>query len=120
MIIEQLKQQITAKADKIKRYESRVDQYQQNRLFQNNHKRLFTKLEGLETDNSIIPDAKETREYWNSIWSKQVTHSDKALWINEVEKDHARIEKQSDIEITTEMIAKQASKLTYSSIATPS
>ena len=86
VVIEQLKQRITAKAAKIKRYESRVDQYQQNRLFQNNQKRLFAKLEGLETDNSIIPDAEENREYWNSIWSKQVVHNDKALWINELEK----------------------------------
>ena len=60
------------------------------------------KLERLETDNSTIPDAEESREYWDSIWSKQV---------KQLEKDRARIEKQSDIEITPEMIAKRANKL---------
>ena len=102
VVIELLKQRIVTKAAKTKRYKSRVDQYQQNRLFQNNQKRLFAKLERLETDNSTIPDAEESREYWDSIWSKQV---------KQLEKDRARIEKQSDIEIKPEMIAKRANKL---------
>ena len=102
VVIELLKQRIVAKAAKTKRYKSRVDQYQKNRLFQNNQKRLFAKLERLETDNSTIPDAEESREYWDSIWGKQV---------KQLEKDRARIEKQSDIEITPEMIAKRANNL---------
>ena len=103
-----MKQQIIAKAAKIKRYKSSVDQSQQNRLFQNNQKRLFAKLEELQTYNSTIPDAEESREYWDSIWSKKLVHNDKTMWINELEKNHARIEKQSDIEMTPKMIAKQA------------
>ena len=43
MVTKELKQRITAKAETIKHYERRFDQYQQNRLFQNNQRRLFEK-----------------------------------------------------------------------------
>jgi len=48
LVMEELKQRVTAKKEKIKRYESRNAQFQQNRLFQNNQKRLFERLEGIE------------------------------------------------------------------------
>ena len=44
--IEELKQRISAKTLKLKRYKSRVKQYRQNRTFKNNQKALYEKLNG--------------------------------------------------------------------------
>ena len=60
MVIEELKQRVTAKAAKIRRYESRIDQFKQNRLFQNNLMRLFEKLEGQEIESDATPDTTES------------------------------------------------------------
>ena len=38
VVIEELKQRITAKTAKLKRYEGRINQFRQNKLFQNNQK----------------------------------------------------------------------------------
>ena len=38
---EEIKQRISAKVGKIKRYSSKINQYQQNRVFLNNQKRFF-------------------------------------------------------------------------------
>ena len=43
-VLEELKQRLTATAAKIKRYEDRVRQYQQNRLFENNQKRFYEEI----------------------------------------------------------------------------
>jgi len=63
LVMEELKQRVTAKKEKIKRYESRNAQFQQNRLFQNNQKRLFEMLEGIERGNDDIPEPENTNTF---------------------------------------------------------
>ena len=111
-VIEELKQRITAKAEKIKRYDSRIEQYHQNRLFQNNQKRLFERLEGIERGEDNIPDAEATNEFWRNIWEKDISHNERAEWIENVKTEvHEKIEKQNDLSITLEMLKKKLSKL---------
>ena len=67
LVIEELKQRVTAKAAKIKIYESRIEQFRQNRMFQNNKRRLFEQLESQERQDDIIPDDEESRQFWKGI-----------------------------------------------------
>ena len=62
-VIEELKQRITANSEKIKRYQKRYKRYQQNRLFQNNQKKLFEQLEGVERGNDESPEAEPTATF---------------------------------------------------------
>ena len=111
-VIEELKQRITAKAEKLKRYDSRIEQYHQNRIFQNNQKRLRKRLEGIERGEDEIPDAEATSEFWRNIWEKGISHNESAEWIGNVEtEDQEKIEKQDGVSITLEMLKKQSSKL---------
>ena len=41
LVIEELKQRLQAKAAKVKRYEQRINQYRQNRLFSTDKKKFF-------------------------------------------------------------------------------
>ena len=45
VVIEELKQTITAIAAKVRRYQGRVDRYRQNRLFENNQRQFHRKLD---------------------------------------------------------------------------
>ena len=111
-VIEELKQRITANSEKIKRYQKRCKQYQQNRLFQNNQKKLFEQLEGVERGNDESPEAEPTATFWKGIWEKDVKHNDEAEWIKEVDSEVERMStKQNDLTITTEMLRKQSKKL---------
>ena len=45
VVIEELKQKITAIAAKVGRYQGRVDSYRQNRLFENNQRQFYRELD---------------------------------------------------------------------------
>ena len=45
VVIEELKQRITAIAAKVKRYQGRVDSYRQKRLFENNQRQFYWELD---------------------------------------------------------------------------
>ena len=45
VVIEELKQRITAIEAKVRKYQGRVDSYRQNRLFKNNQRQFCTELD---------------------------------------------------------------------------
>ena len=45
VVIEELKQRITAIAAKVRRYQGWVDSYRQNRLFENNQRQFHRELD---------------------------------------------------------------------------
>ena len=65
--IEDLKQHISAKALKLKRYKSRVEQYQQNRTFKNNQKALYEELDGKMRQEQAMPDVEESIKFWSEL-----------------------------------------------------
>lgn len=79
-----IRQRLSAKVGKIKRYSARISQYQQNRVFQNNQKWFFSQLDGEgEQQKAEAPDAKQAKRFWSTIWSKQVQHNKEAKWLEE-------------------------------------
>ena len=111
-VIEELNQRIIAKGAKIKRYSDRIDQYRQNRLFENNQKLLFEQLEGIERGNEETPQAQEAVDFWKGIWESDIRHRDDAEWIEEIDNDVSeRLVHQEDLSVNREMLKKQANKL---------
>ena len=45
VVTEELKQRVTAKAAKLRRFEQRANQYRQNRMFQYDQKKLYQELD---------------------------------------------------------------------------
>ena len=60
---------MAAKAAKVKRYEQRSEQFKQNRSFDQVQKRFYQQLNSNTREESIIPDAEESKEFWSEIWS---------------------------------------------------
>ena len=77
--IETIKQRILAKANNVKRYKNRCQQYQHNRLFQSHKSRFFKSLESNTVEN-IVPEAAEATQFWSNIWSNPVTHRE-SVWL---------------------------------------
>ena len=63
VVIEELKQRVIAKSAKKKSYEIRTDQFNQNRLCQNNQKKLFGKIDGIDKESDEITDAEEAKMF---------------------------------------------------------
>ena len=81
LVMEELKQKITAKASKVKQYNSRIKQLQDNRNFQTNQGRFFKNLEG-KKERTKPPNAEDATAFWKAIWSTKVEHKRVAGWID--------------------------------------
>ena len=79
LVMEELKQRITAKATKAKRYDNRIKQFQDNRNFQTNQGRFFKNLEG-KKERTKPPNAEDATAFWKGIWSTKVEHKRDAGW----------------------------------------
>ena len=66
LVMGELKQRITAKATKVKRYGNRIKQFQDNRNFQTNQGRLFKNIEGKE-EKTKLPNAEDATAFWKGI-----------------------------------------------------
>ena len=66
LAVEQLKQRITAKSTKLKRYENRIKQFQDNRNFQTNQGRFFKNLEDKE-EKTKPPNTEDATAFWKGI-----------------------------------------------------
>ena len=65
VVIEELKQRITAIVVKFRRYQGWVDSYRQNRLFQNNQRQFYRELDQEEeTCDDDQPVAEESKQFW--------------------------------------------------------
>ena len=64
VIIEKIKQQITAKSQRIRRYEKRSKQSRQNKLFKDNAKQFYREIGKKQIDVNDIPLLSEVEDFW--------------------------------------------------------
>ena len=96
-----MKQRITAIAAKLRRYQGRVYNYRQNRLFRNNQKQLCRELDQQEEKcDDHQPVAEEPKQFWENIWSQSADHKNDAKWLQDLQKE-VNVKKQEKIDITT-------------------
>ena len=69
--MEELKQRLKAKRAKVIRYEQRVKQYRQNRLFISDQKRFYQEINGNTAAEKLIPNAQESQDFWSEIWARK-------------------------------------------------
>jgi hypothetical protein len=105
VVIEEMKQRITSKSAKIKRYQNRIKQYQDNKSFSSNQGRFFKNLDGGES-KTIAPNPEEATQFWKGIWGENISHKNDAEWIERV-KTNLRGPKQANINITNCDVKKQ-------------
>ena len=86
VVMEELKQRLKAKRAKVIRYEQRVKQYRQNRLFISDQKRFYQEINGNTAAEKLIPNAQESQDFWSEIWGKEEKHSLNADWLKDLKE----------------------------------
>ena len=77
VVIEELKQRISAIAAKVRRYQGQVDSYKQNRLSENNRRQFYRALDHEEERcDDDQPVAEELKQFWGNMWSQSADHKD--------------------------------------------
>ena len=105
LVMEELKQRITAKATKVKRYDNKMKQFQDNRNFQTNQGRFFKNREGDE-ERTKPPNGEDATVFWKGIWSTKVEHKRDAGWIGKV-NEKIPSEKQNTVKITKDDVKRK-------------
>ena len=92
------------------RYEQRITQYRWNRLFETDQKKVYEEFNGDFNGESVIPDAVESKSFWNGIWGVDKEHNWTADWLEKLkgERDYDQQEAQ---EISEVMVKKQCKKI---------
>ena len=102
LVMGELKQRITAKATKVKRYDNKIKQFQENRNFRTNQGKFFKILEGKE-ERTKPPNAEDATAFWKEIWSTKVEHKRDAEWIDKA-KEKMPSAKQNTVKILRMML----------------
>ena len=85
VVIEELKQRITANAAKVGRYQGQVDSYRQDRLFENNQRQFYRELDQeKESCDDDQPVAEESKQFWGNIWSQSADHKKDAKGLQDL------------------------------------
>ena len=105
LVMEELKQRITAKDTKVERYDNRIKQFQGNTNFQTNQGRFFKNLE-VKKQRTKPPNAEDVTAFWKRIWSKKVEHERHAEWIGKA-KEKMPYEKKNIVKITKDDVKRK-------------
>ena len=111
MLTEELKQRITAKARKFKRYKAWVTQYRQNKLFCCNRKALYEELGGKRRETSDPIQADDARKFWIEIGDKPAQYKENAKWLVTVEEEQEVVKIENNVVITKDGVIKQVRKI---------
>ena len=85
------------KPPKLKRYNNRCQQFQQNKLFQNDQSCFYRSLEKTNAQN-LSPNPEEATKFWSNLWRNPIEHCE-STWLGEVKEDLDSLEKQENISI---------------------
>ena len=89
IIKEKLKQQIQAKAQRIKRFEKRNKHFRQNKIFKEDGKKFYRELGKKKIDVDEPPQPEEVVDFWSNIWEKELkSHNKDSAWIKVQEDLH--------------------------------
>jgi len=80
-IIEELKQKVSAKTQRLSRYRKRQNQYYQNKLFRTDCKKFYNSLRQTYSRVKNAPEKEEVENFWREIYGKGIQHNSATHWI---------------------------------------
>ena len=83
---EDLKQALQSKAQRLRRYIKRSEQYKQNKRFRDDTKRFYRELGKKTIQIETPPDIAEVKKFWQNILEQEVKHNGDAKWIKDQEE----------------------------------
>ena len=86
-VIEELKQRMLAKCVKVKRYDQRIEQFRQNRIFDLDQKKIKEELNRNEIRSNDVPNAEECTKSLGNIWGVRKEHNRETEWMKDLKRE---------------------------------
>ena len=55
-------------------------------MYQQDQKRVYQEMNGIQGGEKIITDAEKSVRFWSEIWDNDIHHNSKAEWLDDVRK----------------------------------
>ena len=111
-VIEELKQRVLAKSAKVSRYQQRIEQFRQNRIFDFDRKKMCAEFNGDGVIPSDVLIAQKSKRFWGEIWSVGKGHKREAEWLKDIKIELESNEHlQERVVISVEKVTKQCRKM---------
>ena len=108
-----LKNKIQAGSTKIRWAEDKNGARRQNNLFRNNQRQLFKELGGNAASNTDeIPDAAESKVFWEGLWSDGVEHNRDACWLGDIREQMKDVKAMEDVVVDLEIVKRGIRRMT--------
>jgi hypothetical protein len=75
-LIQEFKQKVSAKTQRLSRYWKRQNLYYQNKLFRTDCKKFYNRLRQKYPNVKNAPDKEQVENFWNEIYEKKVQHNE--------------------------------------------
>ena len=79
---------------RLKNYEIKREQFQENRIFRTSTSQFCKELNGTGKEENESPDPGEATKFWSDIWNVPSTHNQDARWLQRVKQELTDVEKQ--------------------------
>ena len=101
-----------AKSAKVRRYQQRIEQFRQNRIFYIHQKKMYAEFNEDGVRPNHAPNAEESKRFWGDIQSVGKGHNREREWLKE-SKNELRNDKQLQerVIISVEKVTKKCRKM---------
>ena len=111
-VIEELKQKMLAKSAKVRRYQQRIEEFRQNRIFDFDQKKMYAEFNGDGVRPSDVLNAEESKRFWGDIWSVRKRHIREAEWMKDIKIELGNDKYlQERVIISNEKVTRQCRKM---------
>ena len=111
-VIEELKQRIFAKNVKIRRYQQRIEEFRQNRIFDFDQKKMYAELNRDGVRLTDVPKVEESKRFWGDLWSIRKGYDPEAEWLKDIKNELVNDKhRQERVVISVEKVTKQCRKM---------
>ena len=97
-----LQQLLQAKAQRLRRYTKRSEQYKQSNRFREDSKRFYRELGKKTIQTEKPPDTGEVKKFCQNILEQEVKHNEDAHWIKDQEEELQQINQMEWKDLTVE------------------
>ena len=100
------------KSAKIRRYQQRIEQFIQNRIFNFVQKMIYAEFNGDGVRSSDVPNAEESKRFRGDLWGVRKGHNQEAEWLKDIENELGNDKhRQERVVISVEKVTKQCKRI---------
>ena len=101
---EVLKQRISVKSQRLRRYEKRERFFRQNRMFTTDTKKLYREIDNQRIQVKKPPNLRELENFWTEIWRGDDKFNENAAWLKREKERLNSVDRQQWEEILVEEV----------------